>query len=136
MGNIDENTYIYYINKFRGEKIKIEVKFVTKSWAFNNEYGFNRHEIMRLVNLIDGRSRDQKFITKQWLKEECRKLANSIPSLQDEISLWNTEQTANKIYDYMMQFVKTIKTLPDDDELMISRKIMKNYDAYGFYPKS
>ena len=30
MGNIDENTYIYYINKFRGEKIKKLEKQITK----------------------------------------------------------------------------------------------------------
>jgi hypothetical protein len=70
----------------RGKLFNIEVKFVLSDWEQTNEKGLRRHEVFKLIEKIKLQSRDQKFVLKSWIKQECENLVREVPQLHEEVS--------------------------------------------------
>ncbi len=120
----------------KGKSFNTEVKFVLWDWQETNEKWLNRHEVLKLQQKIQLKSRDQKVLSTQRIWEQCQQLVTKdCPAIVEDIAKGHNNEAVKILYEHVTKDLKLLIKVDNGDDLMITNKLYKNLSAAQYYPE-
>lgn len=119
----------------KGKLFTIEVKFVLGNRQETNERGLNRHEVLKLKQKIELRCRDQKFLSAERIRWQCKQLVEKeCPAIMEDIAPENNEEAVDILYDHVISDTQLLQETTLGDQLLIHKKLFKVLSANRYFP--